>query len=102
MEWMLCSGDERQILVSADIGLWDSGRSLLIYQHFTREKRVHFIERKLDELRKATPGSFVEAFLTPHVVFFMTLQPPHRRFHPAIVDSVQKRWAGQIQFASFA
>ena len=31
--------------------LWSSGHSLLIYQHFTREKRKTFIQRILTEIR---------------------------------------------------
>ena len=77
--------------------LWSSGKSLLIYQHFIREKRFNFIQRMLKALRSATSGSFVEAFSTPHVVFLMALQPKHQRFHEAIVSSVQESWEGQIQ-----
>ncbi|MGB1949440.1 MAG: hypothetical protein ACPHQ9_01595 [Marinobacter sp.] len=77
--------------------LWASGKSLLIYQHFIREKRLTFIQRMLEALRGATPGSFVEAFSTPHVVFLMALQPEHREFHEAIISSVQETWGGQIQ-----
>ena len=77
--------------------LWASGKSLLIYQHFTREKRNHFIGRKSEELSHAAPSSLLEAFATPRVVFFLALQPAHQRFHPAIVDAVQHRWSGQIQ-----
>lgn len=76
--------------------LWSSGKSLLIYQHFTREKRTYFIGRKWTELCQAAPNSLLEVFSTPRVVFFMALQPSHRRFHPAIVDAVQRHWAGQI------
>jgi len=77
--------------------LWASGKSLLIYQHFIREKRLNFIQRMLEALRSVTPGSFVEAFSTPHVVFLMALQPKHQGFHEAIVSSVQEKWGGQIQ-----
>lgn len=79
------------------VALWASGMSLLIYQHFTREKRTHFIGRKLVELDHAAPNSLLEAFCTPRVVFFMALQPSHQRFHSAIVDAVQRHWTGQIQ-----
>ena len=76
--------------------LWSAGKSLLIYQHFIREKRLPFIQRMLHALQAATPGSFVEAFSTQHVVFLLALQPAHHPFHPAIVKSVQANWAGQI------
>ena len=77
--------------------LWTSGKSLLIYQHFIREKRVSFIQRMLDALKTETPGSYVEAFSTPHVVFLMALQPNHHSYHSEIVEAVQGQWAGQIQ-----
>jgi len=77
--------------------LWASGKSLLIYQHFIREKRLNFIQRMLKALMIATPGSFVEAFSTPHVVFLMALQPVHQEYHEEIVNSVQEHWEGQIQ-----
>lgn len=77
--------------------LWAHGKSLLIYQHYIRESRVEFTHRMLESLRVATPGSLVEAFSTPHVVFLMALQPPHQGFHKTIVDSVSARWKGQIQ-----
>ena len=77
--------------------LWASGKSLLIYQHFIREKRFNFVQRMLEALRSKTPGSFVEAFSTPHVVFIMALQPAHQKFHEDIVNSVQKKWGRQIQ-----
>lgn len=71
--------------------LWRSGNSLLIYQHFIREKRFNFIQRMLSELQNVTAGSLVEAFSTPHVVFLMALQPGHQQYHANIVDTVQKR-----------
>ena len=76
--------------------LWDAGKSLLIYQHFNREKRGPFIQRMLTALSQATPGSYVEAFSTKYVVFLMALQPEHHALHAHIVSTVQADWAGQI------
>ena len=57
--------------------LWKDGKSLLIYQHFTRAKRDGFIRTKLgdlnDHLRDPQPCQ-VSAYITPHVVFFLALQ----------------------------
>ena len=72
------------------------GKSLLIYQHFIREKRVDYVQRMLMALQNATPDSLVEAFSTSNVVFLMALQSEHQRFHDAVVRSVQERWEGQI------
>ena len=77
--------------------LWNAGKSLLIYQHFIREKRDGFIQRMLKALKESTPGSFVEAFSTPQVVFLMALQPQHQRAHKAIIDTLKIRWDGEIR-----
>jgi hypothetical protein len=76
--------------------LWSAGKSLLIYQHFIREKRDGFVQRMLKTLKESTPGSFVEAFSTPRVVFLMALQPGHQCAHKAILDMLRIRWEGEI------
>ncbi len=77
--------------------LWSSGKSLLIYQHFIREKRDVFIKRMLDALSEKTKGSVVEAFSTSNVVFLLALQPEHKDFKLPIKNSVQENWQHQIQ-----
>ena len=77
--------------------LWSSGNSLLIYQHFTREKREDFLQRILNALSEKTEGSVVTAFSTPHVVFLMALQPENHELHKLIINSVQDAWGGQIK-----
>ena len=77
--------------------LWSSGKSLLIYQHFIREKRQAFIQRLLARLQENVPKGLVEAFSTPRVVFLMALQPRHRPFYEAIIKEVQDRWGKQIR-----
>lgn len=76
--------------------LWEEGKSLLIYQHFIREKRDTFIERMLKKLSEKTPNSKVEAFSTSNVVFLLALQPNHHQLHQPIVSLVESRWKGQI------
>jgi hypothetical protein len=77
--------------------LWAAGKSLLMYQHFIREKRVTYTQRMLEALKSVTPGSLVEAFSTSNVVFLMALQSEHQSLHAGILESVQNRWEGQIQ-----
>lgn len=80
--------------------LWQSGKSLLIYQHFIREKRDLFINRMLKVLSENTAGSKLEAFSTSNVVFFLALQSRHHAFHGPIVNSVRNSWQGQIKCSS--
>ena len=77
--------------------IWSEGKSLLVYQHFIREKRQKFVQRMLTALEQATPESFVEAFSTADVLFLMALQPDHHRFHRPICETVQARWGTRIR-----
>jgi len=76
--------------------LWEAGKSFVIYQHFIREKRVDFVQRMLKSLKESTPDSFVKAFSTSHVVFLMALQPRHLRAHKPIMETLNRRWEGEI------
>ena len=76
--------------------LWANGKSLLVYQHFVRQKRFDFVQRMLDELADMTPGSSVEAFSTANVVFLLALQRRHHALHEPVNTRVQENWAGQI------
>ena len=78
--------------------LWADGKSLLIYQHFIREKRETFIDRMLNTLSEKAPSSIVDAFSTANVVFLLALQPCHHQLHTPIINSVRSSWTGQIQY----
>jgi len=77
--------------------LWVSGKSLLMYQHFIREKRDDFIQRMLKSLNDLAEHSSVEAFSTQRVVFLLALQPEHHHFRQTIIDKVNVSWRGQIK-----
>ena len=77
--------------------LWDSGPSLLIYQHFPRVNRIEYIRRRTDEFCRALPGSAIETFSTSRVAFFLALQPKHQSLRPRIGAAVEPHWSGQIQ-----
>lgn len=76
--------------------LWELGKSLLIYQHFIREKRQTFTQRMLKNLKETTDGSIVESFSTSNVVFLLALQPDHHKFHLPIINTVKNSWQDQI------
>jgi len=78
-------------------GLWNLGKSLLIYQHFPRKERKKYINEMLSKFSNICSGSFVEAFSTSNVVFFLLLQPNHHQHHTAIVSDVQLNWGKEIQ-----
>jgi len=72
--------------------LWQQGKSILIYQHFCREKRQLFIRRLKEDLKNKTKGSLIAAFTTSRVVFFLVLQPKHQKYYDSIMAHVEKYW----------
>lgn len=76
---------------------WRSGMSLLVYQHFRREKRDPFIARLGDEFRARFGSTEVYAIRTANVVFFIAPQQQHADFLVQRAHNVAVRWQGQIQ-----
>ena len=81
--------------------VWRGGASLLIYQHFRREKRDAFIARMVGEVLTRT-GGVVEAFRTPHVLFILASQPRHESAFLPSIRRVAVAWNEQIVPAGFA
>lgn len=75
---------------------WGRGHSLVIYQHWTREKRPEYTRRLVGECFRRLRAPLVDSFATAHVLFLLVGQAAHmeglRRAH----DLVLSRWAGQI------
>ena len=74
------------------------GHSLLIYQHFPRINRDHFIESKARELRERTEAHGVYSFRTPRVLFLLAVQKSHQGLFEAGAKKVASIWQGQIEF----
>jgi hypothetical protein len=82
--------------------IWRNGASLLIYQHYRREKRSTFIPRMVDELREKTDARLVEVFRTPRVLYLLAGQPKHQRLLYQAVLRVANRWEREVTPAGFA
>jgi hypothetical protein len=54
---------------------FNAGKSILVYQHFIREKREQFITRLSLELCSRLNAPEVLSFRTPNVVFFLVSHP---------------------------
>jgi hypothetical protein len=73
-----------------------TGKSLVIYQHFTREPRDQFIHRIGGLVRQHSNAAFLEAFRTPHVLFLVAGQRRHKQVLARAVSQVERNWAGQL------
>lgn len=81
--------DEVETLASA-------GKSLVIYQHFRRVKRVELIAGMEAELRERTGLAFAKGMRTSHVLFLVAAQDAHRTAIERGLDRVRQKWAEQI------
>ena len=82
--------------------IWNTGCSLLIYQHFRREPREAFADRMLKEVRKRTGASFVRTFRTSHVLFLLAAQAGHEASLRKAIACSLPVWQGQIDIVGLA
>src|SRR5215210_3136573 len=75
---------------------YSAGHSLLVYQHFARERRDAFIERIANKLLSLTNATAIYSFRTPHVVFFLAARPEHEETFHRQAAKTALTWEGQI------
>jgi hypothetical protein len=72
-------------------GHYAAGRSMLLYQHFTRVSREIFIGAKASRLRSNLAGSTIWSFDTRQVVFLLAAGPDHVGRVERVVGSLHER-----------
>ena len=77
--------------------VFKAGHSVLVYQHFPREKRDTYVPRMVRRLRNRTQATDVYAFRTSSVLFLLAVQERHRAHFRAAAQSVADAWEGQIE-----
>ena len=73
------------------------GHSLVIYQHFNRQRRDVFVPRLAGELSSRLDAPLVDSFQTAHVVFFLVARPEHVAAFQRAHDVIHDQWTGQIR-----
>jgi hypothetical protein len=68
-----------------------AGHSLLIYQHFSRQKREQFVTERSERLLSRAGAAGVWAIRTSHVVFFLVSHPAHHNTLCELMGSMEKR-----------
>ncbi len=74
------------------------GHSLLIYQHFPRQKRSSFLTQMGRAISDHTQANHVYAATTSNVCFFLAVQASHAMRAEHALRSISRRWSGQITF----
>jgi hypothetical protein len=90
-------GSSKYVAWQELVDTWQSGASLLVYQHFRREPRGGFALRMANELQTKTGAASVEAFRTPHVLFLLASQHRHVRQHHEVAQRIAAAWGTQLE-----
>jgi hypothetical protein len=80
---------------------FSSGHSVLVYQHFRREKREAFIERMAKEMKHRTGAARVHSLRTAHVVFFLMPSDRQTSAFERNVLCIPGTWGDQISVQRF-
>jgi hypothetical protein len=78
------------------------GYSVLVYQHFRREKRDAFVERMAREMWQRTGAARVYSFRTARVVFFLLPSDRQAAAFEHAVACLPEIWGAQIRVQRFA
>jgi hypothetical protein len=89
-------GSSKFVFWSELESLWRAGCSVLVYQHFRRERHTVFASRITTELSWRTGARVIEAFRTSHVLFMFMAQERHASVLSAVCSRLNRHWAGQI------
>jgi len=75
---------------------YKENHSVLVYQHFNREKRDEFIIHLAGEMNNKTGSSQVYSFRTSNVVFFLASQVNHTNYFEQQIKRIHDIWGSQI------
>lgn len=90
-------GSSKYIYWSELLDAFNSGLTILIYQHFPRRERSYFIEQIKSEIQMRLGVDVVHWFHTPQVVYFLVPQEQHiERVHMSIKKIVEN-WSIRCQ-----
>ena len=76
------------------------GHSLLIYQHFGRQKHKEFVKCRAEELAQLKDAGGVHAFYDDAVVFFLVAQPCHIESLKSAKARIECRWGSKLSYLS--
>jgi len=77
--------------------VWRIGASLVLFQHFSRERRHELVARRSEELLRRTHANRVVSIHSTYVVFFALCQPDHQKRFDNALQLVRKRWDGRLK-----
>lgn len=89
-------GSAKYIYWDEVIEAFHAGHSVLVYQHFPREKRSAYVQRLLQEYQTRLNTDKVYWFRTSQVVYFLSAQEKHADYITSRIELVNHQWTKQI------
>ena len=90
-------GSNKYIYWPELINTFQSGKSILVYQHFIRVKRELFIQQLADRFCEYLPISETFSLTTANVLFLLIPQPHHQKYLEKKCEEISTNWYSQIQ-----
>lgn len=89
--------DSSKYLYWHEVGAaWHKRKSLLIFQHFPREKRGLYIPRMMAAVRDQTPEGTVVSLVTSNVLFLLAVRPEHVERLRSLRQALESKWHAQV------
>lgn len=80
--------------------IFSLGASVLVYQHFTREKRADFLARLSAEFRSRLGCNALWAFQTGHAAFLLGAQSRHASIFEQVTTRTNRNWGNRFMEAT--
>ncbi len=90
-------GSNKYIYWPELINTFQSGKSILVYQHFIRVKRELFVQQLADRFCEYLPISEMFSLTTANVLFLLIPQPHHQKYLEKKCEEISTNWYSQIQ-----
>ncbi len=90
-------GSNKYIYWPELINTFESGKSILVYQHFIRVQRELFIQQLVDRFFEYLPILEMYSLATANVLFLLIPQPHHQQYLEKKCEEISTNWYSQIQ-----
>ena len=75
---------------------WNQGKTLLVFQHFPRQKHNQYALDRADQLRGKLSEAAVVPLMTSNVLYLLAYPRNHHKRIESALDQIKERWADQI------
>ena len=90
------AGSARYLYCDEISDLCSGIQSLIVYQHFPREKRAPYLERQLSRLAQALPDHAPFAIHDARVAYLVAGAPHHEQRLRRAADDFARRWEERV------